>query len=120
MAQGLSHAHRKGIIHRDLKPDNILFDETGEPFISDFGFAKLSESATSLTGSGVIGTPAYMSPEQAQGSKIDLRSDVYGLGVIVFQMLTGQQPYNADTPMGVVVKHITEPVPDILNVLLTL
>ncbi len=120
IAQGLAYAHRKGIIHRDLKPDNILFDENGEPFISDFGVAKLSESSSNLTGSGVIGTPAYMSPEQAQGLDIDLRSDVYGLGVIVYQMLTGHQPYSADTPMGVVVKHITEPVPDILKILPTL
>lgn len=117
VAQGLSYAHRKGIIHRDLKPDNILFDENDEPFISDFGVAKLSESASNLTGSGVIGTPAYMSPEQAQGLEIDMRSDVYGLGVIVYQMLTGQQPYSADTPMGVVVKHITDPVPEILKIL---
>lgn len=117
IAQGLAYAHRKGVIHRDLKPDNILFDENGEPFISDFGVAKLIESAGNLTGSGVIGTPAYMSPEQAQGVEIDKRSDVYGLGVIVYQMLTGHQPYSADTPMGVVVKHITEPVPEILKVL---
>lgn len=117
IAQGLAYAHRKNIIHRDLKPDNILFDENGEPFISDFGVAKLSESSSNLTGSGVIGTPAYMSPEQAQGSEIDQRSDVYGLGVIVYQMLSGHQPYSADTPMGVVVKHITEPVPEILKIL---
>ncbi len=120
IAQGLAHAHRKGIIHRDLKPDNILFDENGDPFISDFGVAKLSESSSNLTGSGVIGTPAYMSPEQAQGIDIDHRSDVYGLGVIVYQMLSGHQPYSADTPMGVVVKHITEPVPEILKILPTL
>jgi hypothetical protein len=120
IAQGLAYAHRKGIIHRDLKPDNILFDENGEPFISDFGVAKISESGSNLTGSGVIGTPAYMSPEQAQGMEIDQRSDVYGLGVIVYQMLSGHQPYSADTPMGVVVKHITEPVPEILKILPTL
>ena len=120
VAQGLAYAHRKGIIHRDLKPDNILFDENDEPFISDFGVAKISESGSNLTGSGVIGTPAYMSPEQAQGSAIDMRSDVYGLGVIVYQMLTGHQPYNADTPMGVVVKHITDPVPEILRDMPTL
>ncbi len=114
IAQGLAYAHKKGIIHRDLKPDNILFDDTGAPFISDFGIAKLSESTSSLTGSGIIGTPAYMSPEQARGLDVDGRSDVYGLGVIIYQMLSGQQPYNADTPMGVVVKHITEPVPEIL------
>lgn len=116
VAQGLAYAHKKGIIHRDLKPDNILFDENGEPFISDFGIAKLAEAGSNLTGSGVIGTPAYMSPEQAQGTQVDGRSDVYGLGVIVYQMLTGQQPYSADTPMGVVLKHITEPVPEILKI----
>jgi serine/threonine protein kinase len=117
IAQGLAYAHKKGIIHRDLKPDNILFDDNGDPFISDFGIAKLAESTGSLTGSGVIGTPAYMSPEQAQGTDVDSRSDVYGLGVIVYQMLSGQQPYNADTPMGVVIKHITEPVPEILSMI---
>ncbi len=117
IAKGLAYAHKKGIIHRDLKPDNILFDTDGDPFISDFGIAKLTESASSLTGSGVIGTPAYMSPEQAQGNEIDSRSDIYGLGVIVYQMLSGQQPYHADTPMGVVVKHITEPVPEILSMI---
>ncbi len=120
IAQGLSYAHKKGIIHRDLKPDNILFDDNGDPFISDFGVARLAESTSNLTGSGVIGTPAYMSPEQAQGIEIDSRSDVYGLGVIVYQMLSGQQPYSADTPMGVVIKHITEPVPDILSMIPTL
>ncbi len=113
IAQGLVYAHKKGIVHRDLKPDNILFDDAGEPFISDFGVAKLMESTGSLTGSGIIGTPAYMSPEQVQGNNIDGRSDVYGLGVIVYQMLSGQQPYHADTPIGIAIKHITEPVPEI-------
>jgi len=117
IAQGLAYSHKKGIIHRDLKPDNILFDSNGDPFISDFGVAKFTEATGGLTGSGTIGTPAYMSPEQAQGTEVDSRSDVYGLGVIVYQMLSGQQPYSADTPMGVVVKHITEPVPEILKVL---
>jgi len=117
IAQGLTYAHKKHVIHRDLKPDNILFDDNGDPFISDFGVARLTESTSNLTGSGVIGTPAYMSPEQAQGIEIDNRSDVYGLGVIIYQMLSGQQPYSADTPMGVVVKHITEPVPEILNMI---
>ncbi len=113
LASALSYAHRKGVVHRDLKPDNILFNEDGYPFISDFGIAKFTETHTNLTGSGIIGTPAYMSPEQATGDPLDHRSDIYGLGVIVYQMLTGQQPYNADTPMGVAIKHVTDPVPDI-------
>ncbi len=116
IAPALDDAHAKGIIHRDLKPGNILFDQFNEPYISDFGIAKLSESQTNVTGSAIVGTPAYMSPEQAQGEGIDGRSDIYGLGVILFELLTGQQPYHGDTPMSVVVKHITDPVPHILDV----
>lgn len=116
LSSALAYAHRHGLIHRDLKPDNILFDGNGDPFISDFGVAKITDSSTNMTGSGIIGTPAYMSPEQAQGEQVDARSDIYGLGVIIFQMLSGHQPYEATTPMGVAVKHITDPVPDILAV----
>ncbi|MFH1185380.1 MAG: serine/threonine-protein kinase [Chloroflexota bacterium] len=115
LASALAYAHKVGLIHRDLKPDNILFDNNGDPFISDFGVAKITDSSTNMTGSGIIGTPAYMSPEQAQGEKVDNRSDIYGLGVIIFQMLSGHQPYEATTPMGVAVKHITDPVPEILK-----
>ncbi|HAV78656.1 MAG TPA: hypothetical protein DCX53_15010 [Anaerolineae bacterium] len=116
LAGALSYAHRKGIIHRDLKPDNILFSDDAYPFISDFGIAKFTQAQTNLTGSGIIGTPAYMSPEQATGDGLDHRSDIYGMGVIVYQMLTGQQPYKSDTPMGVAIKHVTDPVPNILMV----
>jgi serine/threonine protein kinase len=115
IAQGLAYAHKEKIIHCDLKPGNILFDDNGDPFISDFGIAKLIESTGSLTESGVTGTPAYMSPEQKiQGNKIDSRSDIYSLGVIVFQMLSGQQPQNTDTPMGRE-KLVTGPVFETLN-----
>jgi len=116
LASALAYAHKKGIIHRDLKPDNILFDNNGDAYISDFGVASFVSSNTGITGNSAIGTPAYMSPEQAQGEKVDSRSDIYGLGVIIFQMLSGQQPYKADTPMGVALKQITDPVPDILKV----
>ena len=116
LAPGLDEAHAKNIVHRDLKPGNILFDRLNEPYVSDFGIAKLSEAQANLTGSAIIGTPTYMSPEQAQGEPVDRRSDIYALGVILYEMLSGKPPYKADTPMGVVVKHITEPVPHILDV----
>jgi serine/threonine-protein kinase len=116
IAPGLDEAHNKGIVHRDLKPSNILFDSKGMPYISDFGIAKLSQSqASSVTGSAIIGTPAYMAPEQAAGETVDGRSDIYALGIILFEMLTGRQPYQADTPMAVAIKHITDPVPRILE-----
>jgi serine/threonine protein kinase len=116
LAPALDEAHSKGIIHRDLKPGNILFDQYGEPYISDFGIAKITSTEANVTGSAIVGTPAYMSPEQAQGVGIDGRSDIYGLGVILFELLTRQQPYHGDTPMSVVVKHITDPVPRIRDI----
>lgn len=116
LASALDKAHAQGVIHRDLKPGNILFDAEGKPYLSDFGIVKLSEATASFTGSAVIGTPAYMSPEQVRGEgNLDGRSDIYALGVIVFQMLTGELPYKADTPMALAVKHITEPAPKILE-----
>jgi serine/threonine-protein kinase len=118
ISPGLDEAHRRGIIHRDLKPDNILFDQYNEPYIADFGIAKLSAGSAGLTSSNVvIGTPAYMSPEQARGeTELDGRSDIYTLGVILFEMLTAKLPYNAATPVGLLMQHITEPPPDILKI----
>ncbi|MBI3359702.1 MAG: SUMF1/EgtB/PvdO family nonheme iron enzyme [Chloroflexi bacterium] len=117
VAAALDEAHERGIIHRDLKPRNILFDAKGEAYLSDFGIAKIGETSAALTGSALVGTPAYMSPEQAQGRKdIDRRSDVYSLGVILFEMLTGRTPYEADTPMGLAMMHLVEPVPSVLAV----
>jgi serine/threonine-protein kinase len=116
IAPGLDEAHSKGIIHRDIKPSNILFDKRNIPYISDFGIAKLSQAQSgNVTGSAIIGTPAYMAPEQAQGDEIDGRADIYALGIILYEMVTGRQPYEADTPMAVAIKHITDPVPHILN-----
>src|SRR5215212_7187617 len=116
IAPALDEAHSKGIVHRDIKPSNILFDKRGNPYISDFGIAKLSQAqAGNVTGSAIIGTPAYMAPEQAQGEDVDGRADIYALGIILFEMLTGKQPYEADTPMAVAIKHITDPVPHIRN-----
>src|SRR6266542_99020 len=114
IAPGLDEAHSKGIVHRDIKPSNILFDKKGNPYISDFGIAKLSQAQSgNVTGSAIIGTPAYMAPAQAQGDEVDGRADIYALGIILYEMLTGRQPYEADTPMAVAIKHITDPVPHI-------
>ncbi|MBE7433446.1 MAG: protein kinase [Anaerolineales bacterium] len=117
IAPGLDEAHSKGIVHRDLKPANILFTNKNVPLISDFGIAKFSqgEASGNMTGSAIIGTPAYMAPEQASGDAIDGRADIYALGVILYEMVTGKQPYQADTPLGLAIKHITEPVPRILE-----
>jgi WD40 repeat protein/serine/threonine protein kinase len=117
LASALDEAHAGGIIHRDLKPGNILFDQRNDPFLSDFGIVKLSEQASEsdLTGGGVVGTPAYMSPEQARAElELDGRSDVYALGAILFEMLAGHQPFRAETPIGLIVKHLSDPVPSIL------
>ncbi|MBW8011773.1 MAG: protein kinase [Chloroflexi bacterium] len=116
IAFALDKAHENGIVHRDLKPGNILFDTDGEAYIADFGVAHLSEAGEDLTGTGaLIGTPTYMSPEQVRGAndEIDGRSDIYALGVILYEMLSGTIPYEADTPMGTALKHLVDPVPQI-------
>jgi len=113
LAEALQTAHRRGIIHRDLKPGNVLFDAEGHAFLSDFGIAKMKGVSATTTSTGTaIGTFGYMSPEQAQGAReIDGRSDLYALGVILYEMLTGHQPYQADTPLALALKHMTEPIP---------
>lgn len=117
LAPALDEVHNRGVVHRDLKPSNILFDKLGAPYISDFGTAKLNHAQTRLTDTGgAVGTPAYMSPEQIQGAmEIDGRSDIYALGVILFEILTGSHPYQTDTPIGIAVRHIFEPIPHILD-----
>ncbi|HRF46894.1 MAG TPA: protein kinase [Anaerolineales bacterium] len=119
LADALDTAHALGVIHRDLKPGNILFDEYDHPMISDFGIAKLALQAggATLTQTGsIVGTPAYMSPEQVRGeSDIDWRSDLYSFGIIAYEMLTGRLPFKADTPYGLLMQHVTAPVPRLLD-----
>lgn len=114
IAGALDYAHRRGIIHRDIKPSNILLDSDGNALLADFGIVKmLSNTATGITGTAVLGTPAYMSPEQAHGIEVDARSDIYALAVMVYEMLTGKQPFQADTPMQIILRHVNDPVPDL-------
>jgi serine/threonine protein kinase len=112
VGSALAYAHRRGVIHRDVKPTNVLLTEDGWPLLADFGLAKMVEGSKELTASGMsVGTPEYMSPEQGQGLPADHRSDIYSLGVMLYEMVTGQKPYTADTPMAVIIKHMTETLP---------
>jgi serine/threonine protein kinase len=111
MASALQYAHEGGVIHRDVKPSNILIDDKGNAWLSDFGTAYVYEATAQLTGSGLIGTPHYMAPEQARGEPVTPRTDEYALGVILYQMCTGQLPYEADTPLAIAMKHANEPLP---------
>lgn len=120
IAGALDYAHREGVIHRDIKPDNILLDKEGNVLLADFGIVKIvtdensdkTNHALTQTG-GMVGTPSYMAPEQGSGAAdITGSADLYSLGVVVYEMLTGEPPYTADTPMQVVIKHITEPIPN--------
>jgi serine/threonine-protein kinase len=111
VASALDYAHMQGLVHRDVKPSNILLPKPDWPLLTDFGLAKIvGGSQLTITGT-IAGTPAYMSPEQGQGESVDSRSDIYSLGIVLYEMMTGSVPYHAETPMAVVVKHIIEPLP---------
>ncbi len=116
VAAGLDAAHAQGIIHRDVKPSNILFDAKGEAFLADFGLAKYMQRSSSKTQGIVIGTPEYMSPEQIRNKELDGRSDVYALGVVLFCALAGRPPFVDDSPMAIAIAHITDCLPNILDI----
>ena len=104
----MAEAHRLGVVHRDLKPQNIMIDQDGNAKIMDFGIARFVDTER-MTGSGVmIGTPEYMSPEQAELKDVDKRADIYSLGVVLYEMVSGRVPFDGETPLSIAMKHKTE------------
>jgi len=112
IASALQAGHEKGIIHRDVKPANILFGDDGTPLLTDFGVAKQTDTSTLVTKTGsILGTPAYLSPEQAHGISLDGRADMYSLGIVLYEMLTGARPYEGDSDISTIFKHAYDPLP---------
>ena len=111
LASALAYAHEHGVIHRDVKPSNVLVDEQGNALLSDFSVARPQDATQNLTGSALIGTPAYMSPEQVRGEAVDARSDQYAFAVLLYQVTTGTLPFEGETPMVVAMKHVSTPLP---------
>ena len=112
LAEALDYAHSQGIVHRDIKPANALIDTDSKPVLADFGLSKLMQYSSSLTApQAALGTPEYMSPEQAMGQDTDRRSDLYSLGIVAYQMLVGEPPFHADTPAATLMAHVHQPLP---------
>ncbi len=117
IAKALEYAHNRGFVHRDIKPANIMFREDGVPVLADFGIAKAVNTATKLTQTGVsVGTPYYMSPEQIEGKEITGKSDIYSLGIVLYEALTGKVPYDAETTIAIIMKHLKDPIPKLKDV----
>ena len=110
LALALDYAHQQGMVHRDIKPANVIFTQKGQVILTDFGIAKMVNTSTLTASGAMVGTPAYMAPEQGMGQVGDERSDIYSLGAVLYQLVTGSLPYDADTPLGTVLKHINSPL----------
>ncbi len=118
LADALAYAHRRGTIHRDIKPSNVLFrdDQYREVVLTDFGIGRLLSDTTMTMSGSVLGTPAYMSPEAVQGQRVDGRADIYSLGIVFYEMVTGRVPYTGDTPLSVIMKQVNEPLPPLREI----
>jgi serine/threonine-protein kinase len=113
----LEHAHDHGIVHRDIKPQNVLMAPDGTAKLTDFGIARSVDATSGLTMAGqIVGTAAYLSPEQAKGQPVTAASDVYSVGAVLFELVTGRPPYAADTAMATALMHVDDPVPDVRSV----
>lgn len=112
VAEALGYAHGRGMVHRDIKPANIMLEQDGRVVLTDFGIARIVSGPAMTTSGSMVGTPAYMSPEQGLGQPGDHRSDIYSLGVVLYQLVTGVLPFQAETPIAVVLKHVNEPLPN--------
>ena len=115
-ADGLNYAHNKGLVHRDIKPANIMLNVQNNPIVMDFGIAKIMGGTLHTATGAVLGTAPYMSPEQIKGERIDPRTDIYSLGITMFEMLGGRPPFNADSAMTLMMMHVTDPVPDLRQI----
>lgn len=113
LADALDFAHNRGVVHRDFKPSNVMLDERGNTYLADFGLAKVTDASLQLTGSRLVGTPDYMAPDLVKEDGVTRSVDVYAMGVTLYQMLSGHVPFKASTPMGVLMAHMSAPIPDI-------
>ncbi|MCB0213010.1 MAG: SUMF1/EgtB/PvdO family nonheme iron enzyme, partial [Anaerolineae bacterium] len=116
VCEAVAYAHEQNMIHRDLKPANIMLNPKGQPILTDFGVAKMLDGMDQTVTGAIIGTAKYLSPEQAKGERPDERSDIYSLGVMLYEMVAGRPPFDADTTVAVLMKHVNEPIPDIRQI----
>jgi len=116
VAEALAYGHSKGVIHRDVKPANVLLDHDGFALLADFGIATMVAPTVAQTDSVTLGTPSYMAPEQVSEKPVDARADIYALGIVLFELLTGRRPFDGETPRAIALKHVTDPIPPLRQI----